>query len=405
MHEFLLPLALVLIAAEIGGFISDRLGLTRIAGQIVAGLAIGPSVLGAVALDGNLGLLASVGALTVLAIAGLETDLSAIRDVGRPAMYAAVGGVALPFALGTAVVSMLGYDLPAALFAGAILTATSVGVSAATLRELGLGRSRAGSTILGAAVIDDILGLMVLGLVIASTTGATSGAPVAQFAAMFGVLIGSGVAVWFLRIHLVSLLHQLHLRGGGLAGLVGLMLVLAWVFQHWGGLAGITGAYVAGVAIAGSHVADGLRDRLVHAGEAFVVPVFLVGIGLSVNLRANPDVLAPMVALLVVAIVGKLVGSGLGARLGGMNAHASLGVGIGMIARGEVALVAATLGLTSGIIDEGLYAASVVMALATTILTPVLLSVWASRPTFAGLRTDGSMPPLPVSALTSLDVD
>jgi Kef-type K+ transport system membrane component KefB len=388
MEAILLPLALVLIAAEVGGYISDRLGLTRVAGPIAAGLFIGPSLLGVVRVDGNIEMLAGVGALCVLAIAGLETDLAGIRAVGRPALLAAVGGVMLPFVLGAGVTRALGYGIPASLFAGAILTATSVGVTCAALRELGLFRSRAGQTIIGAAVIDDILGLMVLAIVIAAETGAGSTAPLAQFGAMFGVLAGAAVAVYFLRGHLASLLHQLHLRGGGLAGLVGLVLIVAWVFQTVGGLAGITGAYVAGAALAGSHVADGLRDRLVHAGEAFAIPVFLVAIGLSVDLHQAPGVLVPMLALLAVGVGGKLIGSGLGARLGGLDRTTSVGVGIGMIARGEVALVAASLGLKSGVIDQGLYAAAVVMALGTTVITPVLLSLWANRPSFATIRSD-----------------
>jgi len=163
----------------------------------------------------------------------------------------------------------------------------------------------------------------------------------------------------------------------------------AWVFQQWGGLAAITGAYVAGVAVAGSHVADGLRDRLVHAGEAFCVPVFLVAIGLSVNLQASGDVLIPTVLLFGLAVVGKVIGCGLGARLGGLEPDASVGVGIGMIARGEVALVAASLGLSSGVLDQRLYAACVVMALGTTVVTPILLAVWASRSRIAALAANG----------------
>ena len=388
MEGFLLPLALVLVASEVGGWVSDRLGLTRVAGQIGVGLLIGPSLLGWVSMDGDLEMLASLGALCVLAIAGLETDFVAIRSVGRPALLAAVGGVILPFVLGAGVTRALGYDVAASLFAGAILTATSVGVSAATLRELGLSRSRTGQTILGAAIIDDILGLMVLAIVLAatSTTGSTS--PLLQFSGMFAVLIGAGAAVYFFRHRVVEALHHFQLRGGGIAGLVGLMLAVAWIFEAWGGLAAITGAYVAGVAVSGSHMADGLREKLVHAGEAFVIPVFLVAIGLSVDLRGATSVAVPMLLLLAVGIVGKLIGSGVGARLGGLGRHASTGVGIGMIARGEVALVASAIGLKAGVIDDGLYSAAVLMTLVTTIITPLMLAFWAARISLAGIAAD-----------------
>lgn len=409
MDGILLPLALILLAAELGAFVSDRLGVTRVAGQIAAGLVIGPSLLGLVSDGETIRVLAGVGALCILAVAGLETDLVALRGVGRPAVLTALGGVILPFAGGALVVHWLGYDLRAALFCGAILTATSVGISAAALRELGLVRSRTGSTILGAAVLDDILGLVVLGLVVAesgSGTGAGTN-PLRQLGAMAVVLTAAGLGFWLLRGHLVTILHQLHLRGGGGAALLGLALVLAWAFQAVGGLAGITGAYLAGVAVAGSHVADGLRNRLMHAGETLFVPVFLVAIGLSADLHAIPAVAPAAFALLAMAVLGKLVGAGLGARLGGLGGHSSLGVGIGMIARGEVALVAAAIGRTSGAIDAGLYSAVVLVALGTTVLTPVLLAVWASRPSLAGLVPDGAsgLPVVRRAVLSGLDAE
>jgi len=383
-----LPLALVLIAAEIGGFISDRLRLTRVAGQITAGLLIGPSVLGLVTLDGNLQMLSGFGALCVLAIAGLETDVLAMRAVGRPALLAAVGGVILPMVIGFVVIRALGYDERAALLAGAILTATSVGISAATLRELKLSRSRAGTTIIGAAIIDDVLGLIVLSLVVADTFG--SGSPVNQILAMTAVLVLSAVGLGLFRARLAALLHSLHLQGGGIAGMVGVVLVLAWVFQTLGGLAAITGAYVAGLAVSGTHVADRLREKLVHTGEAVLVPVFLVGIGLSVNIRGAGDVAVVTLSLLIVAVIGKIIGCGIGARLGGLDRHTSVGVGVGMIARGEVALVAATLAHSRGGIDDRLYAASVLMALGTTVMTPVLLALWAGRPSLSMLAEAAS---------------
>ena len=162
-------------------------------------------------------------------------------------------------------------------------------------------------------------------------------------------------------------------------GWLGLVLIAAWVFQQWGGLAAITGAYVAGVAVSGSHVADGLRERLVHAGEAFCVPVFLVAIGLSVNLQASGDVLIPTVLLLVLGGRWQDRSAAASEHVWAVwNRDASMGVGIGMIARGEVALVAASLGLSSGVLDQRLYAACVVMALGTTVITPV--AAWQSGP-------------------------
>jgi len=386
MDDILLPIALVLIAAEAGAVVSAHLGMTRVVGQIVAGLVLGPTLLGLVQDDSVVRALGGVGALSLLAIAGLETDVRQLRHVGRAALLAAVGGVVLPFAAAALLVHAAGYDLRAALFCGAVLTATSVGISVAALRELGLAGSRVGAVILGAAVIDDILGLVVLALVVASTGVGAS--PIGAIAPMAVVLAAAAFAAWRFGDRFASLLDHLHGRGGGTAAMVGVILAIAWVFQAIGGLAGITGAYIAGLAIAGTSAAERLRERLVHAGEALCVPIFFVAIGLSVDLRTLPAVIPIGLGLLVVALLGKLVGCGLGARLGGLTGHESAGVGIGMIARGEVALIAAAIGRASGAIDPGLHAALVMVALATTVLTPIGLAAWARRPQFSVARGD-----------------
>lgn len=383
MEDVLLPLALILLASEAGGFLTGRLGLTRVAGQIGAGLVLGPSLLGVVTDGPTIRVLSGVGALCILAVAGLETDLRQLRSVGRPAMLAALGGVAVPMIGGSAIVHAFGYDARTSLFCGAVLTATSVGITAAALRELGRLGGPVGATILAAAVIDDVLGLAVLSLVVAET--GDGGSPIWAITAMLVVLGGAAIGGRLVRDHLVTALDRLHVRGGGLAAMLGLAFATAWLFQSVGGLAGITGAYAAGVVVAGSPVAERLRGRLVHAGEALCVPVFFVAIGLSADVRTVATVAPAALALLAVAVAGKLVGSGLGARLGGLDRSDSVGVGIGMVARGEVALVAATIGRSVGAIDAGLYSALVLVALATTVLTPTGLALWAARPKLRGL--------------------
>src|SRR5260221_11714205 len=187
MDDVLLPLAGVLIAAEIGAVVSAHLGMTRIVGQIVAGVVLGPTIFGIVQDDSVVRALGGVGALSLLAIAGLETDVRQLRHVGKAALLAAVGGVALPFVGAALLVHAAGYDIRASLFCGAVLTATSVGISVAALRELGLSTSRVGTVILGAAVIDDILGLVVLALVVASTGVGVS--PLGAIVPMTAVLV------------------------------------------------------------------------------------------------------------------------------------------------------------------------------------------------------------------------
>jgi Kef-type K+ transport system membrane component KefB len=374
LSDVLLPLAVLLISAEIGAVVAHVVRLPRVVGQIGAGLVLGPSLLGVVGDGPEIGMLAGVGALAILATAGLETNLGAMRRVGPAAFLAAVGGVILPMVLGIGVALAFGLDVRASLFCGAILTATSVGITAATLQSLGLLGGRAGMTILAAAVIDDVLGLVVLALVVAETSAGSS-----PFGVLVPMVVTIGVAVAGLRFlpgHLHRVVDHLHLRGGGLAAMFGFVLLVAWGFERLGGLAGITGAYVAGLALAGSPLAERLKDGLLRAGEALCVPVFFASIGLAADLRTLPPVLPFALALLAVACLGKLVGSGMGARIGGLGGSESVLVGIGMIGRGEVALVAATLGLRSGAIDGGVYAAVVMIALATTLIAPLGIAIW-----------------------------
>ena len=375
MSDLLLPLAVLLISAEVGAAAAHALRLPRVIGQIGAGLVLGPSFLGAVGDGPEIGMLAGVGALAILATAGLETNLGAMRQVGRAAFLAAIGGVVVPLVLGTALAIGFGLDVRSALFCGAILTATSVGITAATLQSLGLLGGRAGMTILAAAVIDDVLGLIVLAIVVAETSVGAS--PVGIIGPMAITIAVAAIGLKVLPGHLHRVVDHLHFRGGGgLAAMFGFVLLVAWGFERLGGLAGITGAYVAGLALAGSPLAERLKAGLLQAGEALCVPVFFASIGLAADLHALPPVLPFALALLAVACVGKLIGSGLGARIGGLDGSESVLVGIGMIGRGEVALVAATLGLRAGAIDAGVYAAVVVMTLVTTLVAPLGIALW-----------------------------
>ena len=376
MADLILPLALVLLAAEIGAAVAHAVRLPRVVGQIAAGLVIGPSVLGVVGDGDAIKFIAELGALAILGTAGLETNIAAMRKVGKPAFLAAAGGVILPFILGFGVSRAFNLDMTASLFVGAILTATSVGITAVTLQSMGMLNGTAGMTIMGAAVIDDVLGLVVLAMVAADAASGAS--PAAVLVPMVVTVVVAVVALRILPRHLHRVFDAFHIRGeGGLAAALGFVLLVAWAFERFGGLAGITGAYVAGLALAGSPLAERFKDGLVRAGEALCVPVFFAAIGLAADLRAVPPVLPLALVLLGVAIMGKVVGSGLGARLGGLSGADAGLVGMGMVGRGEVALVAATVGLQAGAIDTGVYAAVVLLAVATTVIAPIGVTLWA----------------------------
>lgn len=379
--ELLLPLALILIGARLAGRFSQRLGMPAVLGELIAGLILGPSLLGWVHMNETLAAVANIGVLLLMFIAGLETDIGQMQAVGKASGYAAVAGVILPFLAGFGLGVAFGLGAAASLFLGAALTATSVSVSVQTLRELGRLQSKEGLIILGAAVIDDVLGILLLSVVL-GMAGQTSTPllAVGRIAIFFplALLVGKviiGPVVRWIRHH--------HAREAGFALILALVLVYAWAAEALGGLAAITGAYLAGVLVARLPEArEWVVDGAAVMGYGFFVPVFFVTVGLVTDVR---DVmLAPWLTLAVVvaAVATKGVGAALGARLGGCTRRESTAVGAGMIARGEVALVMATLGLGSGLLDQTVFTVVVLMAVITTLLTPLLLKLangWSAR--------------------------
>ncbi len=374
----LLPgLVIILVGAKLVGRGAARLGQPPILGELLFGLLLGPSLLGWVPNSDTLQVFAQIGVVFLMFMAGLETDTVELRRSGRASLLTAVGGVVLPLGGGTAVGLGFGESLPAALFLGAILTATSVSISAETLRQLGRLRGREGTTILGAAIIDDVLGVIVLALVTAFTAGANPLVPLLQMAGFFAVM---GLGGTWLLPRVDDLLVHKQSHEVALATILGVVLISAWAAAVLGGVAAITGAYLAGLLLG--------RTKGVHAHHAalsgfthgFFAPIFFVSIGLQVQLGSLA--VAPLLAgaTIAVAIVTKLIGSGAGAWAAGLPPLPALRVGVGMISRGEVALIIAGIGLQSGLISPAVFAAAIAMTLVTTMITPVLLKAGFARP-------------------------
>jgi Kef-type K+ transport system membrane component KefB len=327
--------------------------------------------------------LADVGVILLMFVAGLETDLDEMRRVGKVAFWAAFGGVVLPMAGGIATAVLFGLPLYwEAIFIGTILTATSVSISAQTLMELGALRSREGATILGAAVIDDVMGIIVLSFVVAfakaSADGADLGAVllvVIRMAAYFTLAIAAGR---LLRPAL-QWVSRLPVTEAVLAGAVVIALVYAWAAESGGGVAAITGAYIAGVLIAQTPFKAQVDAGIHPLTYSLFVPVFFIAIGLQANGRELGQSALFTTVLIAVAIITKAVGCGVFARLFGFTSKASVRVGVGMISRGEVGLIVAGYGLANGLIGQEVFSASVVMVLVTTMVTPPLLRVTFPR--------------------------
>jgi Na+:H+ antiporter len=370
--DVLLDILVVLIAAKIAAEIAERINVPAVVAEIVAGAIIGPSVLNMVGGDETLKVLGELGVILLLLGVGMEMDLSELGAVGRASMSVAVVGVVVPMVGGYFVASALGHDSNQSLFIGAALAATSVGITARVFSDLRALATVEARTVLGAAVADDVLGLVILTVVVRLVSeGSVS---VLDVAAIVAVAVGFLIVTAVLGSRLAPGFFQFLDRHAKSAGtLVALALAFTLAFAELADaakLAPIVGAFVAGLALSRSSAKDRIERELAPVGHLFI-PVFFLGIGIDAQVEkfVNPEVLGIAAALLAIAIVGKLVAA--------VGVFGSPGdkwlIGIGMIPRGEVGLIFATIGLNEGILGGNLYAALLLVVLVTTIMTPPLL--------------------------------
>jgi Kef-type K+ transport system membrane component KefB len=277
--------------------------------------------------------------------------------------------------MGAAIALPFGYQGNAALFVGIILTATSVSISAQTLLELGVLRTREGITLLGAAVVDDVLVIVILSIFLALTGGAAGLGAVAGVIVNMLLYLALAVALgWLALPRLARWVDRQPISEGLAAMVLTSALLFAWAAEVVGGLAAITGAFIAGAGLSRSALRDKIEEKMRTLTYAFLVPIFFVSIGLHANAREIAGPLAPfLIALLVVAVASKLIGSGLGALWSGFSRREALRVGIGMISRGEVGLIVASIGVREGVIEPAVFSVVVILVLLTTLVTPILL--------------------------------
>lgn len=392
--QILVLLALVVATAKLAGAAATRIGQPAVFGELLVGLLLGPTVLNVLAwpmfappaletVGGSppapLGLLtdlADVGVILLMLVAGLETDLDQMRKVGTAAFWSAAGGVVLPMIGG--ILTAAAFGMPVfwtGIFVGTILTATSVSISAQVLMELGVLRSKEGSTILGAAVIDDVMGIIVLSVVVAFAQAGGGTSPAQMFLIAGRMVLFFGAAILFGRFfeRILAWGDALEVSQGLLATVAVLAFFYAWAAEYVGQVAAITGSYLAGVLLTRTSFKKRIDEGVHPLTYSILVPVFFISIGLRANARElGPHALFTLV-LVLVAIVGKVVGSGSLARMCGFSNREALRVGVGMISRGEVGLIVAGYGLSHGVIAGDVFSASVLMVLATTMITPPLL--------------------------------
>lgn len=381
---FLVQIIIVLLSVLLAGQISRRLGQPSVLGQLLVGVLLGPALLHWLDPSPMIKEMAEIGVILLMFMAGLETNFEDIKRSALAATLVAVGGVALPFVGGWYTASAWGYASTTAIFVGVLLVATSVSISAQTLRELGRLKSKPGVTILAAAVLDDVLGIIVLSVVLgmvggdaahAATGGHGSESLGLLLVKIFGFFAVGGLVGWKLLPPLVRWVSKFESGTAVLA--VGISIALGYAYvAEFAGLAGIIGAYLAGLMLSLTDFRGRLLHEVEHTAFAFFVPFFFVSVGLAANFAGLTLSFGLFILVLVlVAVVTKMVGGGVGARLGGLNMRDAVGVGAGMVARGEVGLIVATIGLERGLIQAELYTAMVAVSLLTTLVTPPLLKM------------------------------
>lgn len=388
--QVLLLFSLIIISSKAAGALSKRLGQPAVLGELLIGLILGPTALNIMQwapftehelLSGLVDYLAEFGVIFLMFLAGLETDLKEMKRVGLAAVTGATGGVVLPFVLGTVISRYIGgYEWFECVFIGTILTATSVSITAQTLLEMGKLKSKEGTAVLGAAVVDDVMGIIILSIVVALHAGSTGAASAPVWWIIVKMILFFAVGI-LLGNYIVPRLLRWAARWEGTETMFAMAIVLGLLFaflaEAFGEVAAITGSYLMGVLIAQHQdLSHEVTEKLSVLSYGFFVPIFFVSVGLEANavtaLAADP-VLA--LWLVVAAILGKLLGSGLGVKAVGFTTMESIRVGTGMISRGEVALIVANIGLAAGVISQDIFSVMVIMTLVTTLVTPLLLRI------------------------------
>lgn len=382
--ELALVVSIIIAGAKLAGWLMAKLDQPAVVGEIGFGIVLGPTLLNLFGWQGlphaafteeTVRLMAELGVLMLMFLAGLETDLSAMRRVGFPALGAGLMGVILPFLGGWGFGVLVGMPAAEAIFIGTILTATSVSISAQTLFELKKMRTREGMTILGAAVIDDVLGLLLLSVVVAVYGGVGESPAIWLVAVKMVAYFAVGILLTPVVKWVAAAFGRLPVSEPLLAGAIVLALLYSWSAEYLGGVAAITGAYLAGIILSETDLKRKLIPKVQALSYGFFVPIFFVDIGLRADLGAalTGGVLGLGIAIILIAIITKVVGAWAGTRIAGFNNFEGLRVGTGMISRGEVGLIVAAIGMERGVIPPEVFALMVLMVVVTTLVTPVML--------------------------------
>ena len=380
-YEVFKSLAIIIIAAKLFGLAARKLKAPQVAGEIVAGLIIGPSVLGLVGYSDFLGQMAEIGVMLLMFTAGLETRISDLRKTGVKAFLIACSGVFLPLVLGTLLyMCFYGFapwgdeEFYRALFVGLILTATSVSITVQTLKELGKINDIVGTTIISAAIIDDVIGILVLTLVIGMKDPSQE---IGETLLMTGLFFLGSVIFGYLFYRVFKVIDRKwpHTRRIPIIGLA-LCFIMSYCAEKYFGVADITGAYVAGVILSSLDDSQYITRKMDVNSYMIFGPVFFASIGLQTDIRGiDKSILLFSVCFVLVGLLSKIIGCGAVSFLCGFRGKDTLKVGVGMMTRGEVALIVAQRALSVGALNGAYFTSVILLIISSSILTPILLKL------------------------------
>jgi Kef-type K+ transport system membrane component KefB len=378
-YEFLKDLAIILLSAKIFGIVAKKFKAPQVVGEIIAGLIVGNCLLGLVQESDFISGIAEIGVIMLMFEAGLGTNMKKLKETGVKATIIACAGVFIPLILGAILyMSFYGFssygteEFTKALFIGTIMTATSVSITVAALKEMGKLSSTVGTTIMSAAIIDDVIGIIVLTMVLGlRDTTQNPGMVIVKSVLFFVIAAVSGVVVY--RVFAWLDTRYEHTRRITIASLA-YCLAMAYVAEKYFGIADITGAYVAGIVLCNLADASYIERRVDISSYMVFAPVFFAGIGLKTSFDSmNSTLLVFSIAFVIVALLGKIVGCGLVSKALKFNWSDSLKIGLGMMTRGEVALIVTNKGLEAGIISNEYFSAVILLIIISSISTPLLL--------------------------------
>lgn len=379
-YSYLISIALILLSTKVLGLFSKLVRLPQVVGALLAGIILGPACLGIVHSTEMLSNLSEIGVIVLMFAAGLETDIDELKRTGKASFLIALIGVLVPLAGGAAVAYFFNDSTDSNvmlqnIFIGIILTATSVSITVETLKEMGKLSTRAGNAILGAAIIDDILGIIALTVVISMADESVNiGIVLLKILGFFAFTFVAAVGYHYAFKKWTDN-SAVKLRRYVVISFV-FCLVLAYCAEVFFGVADITGAFFAGLALSGTKKSEYISKRFDTLSYLLLSPIFFAGIGLKVELPTmNGEIILFTVLLCVVAALTKVVGCGLGAKICKYTSKESLQIGVGMISRGEVALIVANKGEAVGLMSDKFFAPVIIMVVFTTVVTPVLLKL------------------------------